>query len=178
MSIELQNENQNLKAEVARLKAITGPACSKLFLVRLENGNSVYLQAKDEQDAAAVLGLTADPADYVDILECDTVEQARKVLVDSGSGKQAYIIKEVSKFFCTVDLKDGGTFSLDLDGEEANKELWDFYPFVSAAEDRIDQDAGGDITKARLDNPHVIAVMKQAVLAERERLASPTKIVN
>ena len=82
----------------------------KLYMIRLENGNSVITQAANEPEALELIGFNADPATLAAEMNEEDVPSVHWALVQSGVGSQKVAIRELHDFACDVVLKDDGIF--------------------------------------------------------------------
>lgn len=110
----------------------------KLFMIRLENGDYVILQAVDEEEAIRNAGLRVDPAEYVAELQVADAAAAHLTMVESGFGPQNFTIRELDQFMCTGKLIDNGGIDLNLESEDTWNEVLLDYPEIAAAEEQED----------------------------------------
>lgn len=84
-------------------------------MIRLQNGNSVVLQADNEQEALEFAGLRADASPLTEHMkargeDADPAE-VQLLMMQSGLGPQNCTIRELNEFHCAFNLQDDGTFS-------------------------------------------------------------------
>jgi hypothetical protein len=139
----------------------------KLFMLRLENGNSVILQAESQEEAVERAGLRVDPAAVAAQNGAKDVAQQHYELVASGVGPQNFTIRELSHFFCMAVLADDGTFAIHTETEEADEEFFEDYPAVWTREDALLEEL--DVFDPRWA-PRREPLIKEAVQKERTRL--------
>lgn len=140
----------------------------KLFLIRLENGNSVIAQAENEQEALDFAGFEIDLEDAARQMESD-VPMAHWSLVQSGVGPQRVEVRELHEFACDLRLNDSGEFEFILGNwEGAEDEILQSYPELNKALDAID--AQDD---PRLTTDFAKEALNTAVSKERTRLIVP-----
>jgi hypothetical protein len=159
----------------------------KLFMIRLENGDSLILQAESEEDAIEQTGLDADGADVVEQLNDGKIEkidaaEAHLALIESGTGKQNFTIRELHKFSLACGLTDDGKFDFWLGDGDVTEELFEDYPELHAALDSLEEYWLTDkhVTEAiyeslvtgipRQRTQHEIDTISEAVAKERTRL--------
>ena len=112
-----------------------------LFMIRLENGNSVVLQAENEAQALEYAGIRSDPDAVAKELsqnsgqEHDPAEVHRS-MVQSGVGPQNYTIRKLDCFSCDFRLRDNGEFEASISGYDATcDEFYGDYPELNRALD-------------------------------------------
>jgi hypothetical protein len=145
----------------------------KLYMIRLENGNSVILQAANAEEAVESSGLRCDAADVATWLGMTDVAEASWALMNAGFGPQNYTIRELQHFMCTVTLKNDGDFTLALESDEAQTEIDNDYPVLartiaSVPGDTMDLAIRQDHEARR----HYDGIISSGVAAERARLAA------
>jgi hypothetical protein len=144
-----------------------------LFMIRLENGGSVVLQAKDEEQALEFAGIRVDLTEVMKGFsqtsgrEYDPAE-FHLALVDSGTGPQHFTIRKLNNFMCTFKLDDQGNFEGTLgDGDDTNDEFWSDYPILAKMLDEVVPD---DLVPGGVSRDHYDAELKSAIARERNRL--------
>ena len=137
----------------------------KLYQIRLENGNSVIVQAENIGQAIEYAGLTIDPAENAETLGESDVAKAHLMLVRTGLGPQNYTIRELHSFTCVAALRDDGNCDISLESEEASDEFYEDYPHLSDAVNESVQ-MGHPI----LQDPRGRRLMEETVDKERTRL--------
>jgi hypothetical protein len=138
----------------------------KLYMIRLENGNSVITQAANEPEALELIGFNADPTTLAAEMNEADVPSVHWALVQSGVGPQKVTIRELHDFACDVVLKDDGSFHVTLGNYEmAEEEFLDDYPDVRVALHAIDEQ-----DDPRLTTDFAREVLSEAVEKERTRL--------
>ena len=85
-------------------------SAQKLYMIRLENGNSVITQAANEPEALEHIGFNTDPTTLAAEMNEADVPSVHWALVQSGVGPQKVTIRELHDFACDVVLKDDGSF--------------------------------------------------------------------
>ena len=140
---------------------------NKLYMIRLENGDSVILQAKTEEDAIRKAGLRVNPVELAAELGDGDVAVTHLGMVNAGVGPQNFTIRELHDFMCVAALREDGYFDLRFESYEALDEFYLDYPNIEAA---VDENAGMDLAKGRLDSPAVRELFRDAVERERARL--------
>jgi len=150
----------------------------KLYMIRLQNGNSVVLQADDEQQALEYAGLRADGSELTEEMRAsgEDVDKAdvQLLMMESGLGPQNYTIRELNEFHCSFILNDDGTFVASLDGEESLDEFYMDYPELDAAEsERSDLIGEPEFEDGvRIQSQQEKQLIEAAVLKERTRLTA------
>jgi hypothetical protein len=139
----------------------------KLFMIRLENGNSVIVQANNCEEALDFAGLMVDPAQQAAAMGEHDVAGLHLVLVHDGLGPQNYTIREIENFLCVAHLEDEGDFELSLESGEGSDEFYKDYPHLREAEKKHLLLKFADPT---FDNPDVRKLYRDAVEKERTRL--------
>jgi hypothetical protein len=139
----------------------------KLYMIRLENGNSVILQASSSEQALEFAGLTVDPAQQAAAMGERDVAGLHFSLVHAGMGPQNYTIREIQNFLCIAHLEDDGDFSISLESGEGGDEFYVDYPHLCEAEQEHLQRRFPDPT---FENPEVRLLYQNAVQKERTRL--------
>jgi hypothetical protein len=91
----------------------------KLYMIRLENGNSVIVQAENQDAALEHAGLRVDPA-----AQAVAMGEKDVTLVHEGLGPQNYTIRELDDFLCVAHLEDDGDFDLSLESGESSDEFY------------------------------------------------------
>ena len=137
----------------------------KLYQIRLENGNSVIVQAENIEQAIEYAGLTIDPAENAETLGESDVAKAHLMLVRTGLGPQNYTIRELHSFGCVAALRDDGNFDFSPESEEASDEFYQDYPHLSEAVDESVK-----MGHPLLQDPRGRRLMEEAVNKERTRL--------
>jgi hypothetical protein len=137
----------------------------KLYQIRLENGNSVIVQAENIEQAIEYAGLTIDPAENAETIGESDVAKAHLMLVRTGLGPQNYTIRELHSFTCVAALRDDGNFDISLESEEASDEFYQDYPHLSEAVDESVK-----MGHPLLQDPRGRQLMEEAVDKERTRL--------
>jgi hypothetical protein len=151
----------------------------KLYMIRLQNGNSVVLQADDEHQALEFAGLRSDGSSLAEHLKAsgENVDPAevQLMMMQSGLGPQNYTIRELNDFHCVFNLDDEGTFSSGLDGEESLDEFYLDYPELDAAEEELSDIISQSVEfedGVRIRSEREKELMDAAVLKERTRLTA------
>ncbi len=139
----------------------------KLFMIRLENGNSVIVQADNREQALEFAGLTVDPAKQAAAMGERDVAGLHLVLVHEGFGPQNYTIREIENFLCVAHLEDDGDFDISLESGEGSDEFYKDYPHLCEAER---EHLRRKFTDPTFDNPDVRRLYQEAVEKERTRL--------
>lgn len=137
----------------------------RLFMIRLENGNSVIAQAENEREALEFACLDADLESVAKDLKVD-VPTAHWELVRCGLGPQNITVRELHNFAVDVILTNEGQLEFRFgNNEEADDEIFEDYPALASALDEIacqeDPRVTTEFAKERL---------AQAVEQERTRL--------
>ncbi len=142
-------------------------AMTKLYMIRLENGNSVILQASNRQEALEFAGLTVDPAKQAAAMGERDVAGLHFILVHEGLGPQNYTIREIEHFLCVAHLDDDGDFEILLESGEGSDEFYEDYPHLCEAEkEHLDR----KFADPTMENPDVKVLYQEAVQKERTRL--------
>jgi hypothetical protein len=165
----------------------------KLYMIRLENGNSVILQAESQDDAIDFAGINVTPEDVTRVRSgggrervATTPEELAELqyqLMQTGVGAQRYTIRELKRFFCEVDLLDDGQFDLNITSEEAEHEFERDYPKLIKAQNEAGDLAlkggwemypirEGETLPRRKRSPREIELISEGVQKERTRLAA------
>ena len=139
----------------------------KLYMIRLENGNSVIVQAESQDSALEHAGLRVDPAAQAAAMGEKDVANLHLTLVHEGLGPQNYSIRELEDFLCVAHLEDDGDFNLSLESGEGSDEFYVDYPFLRKAEEKH---LLRKFTDPTFDNPEVRKLYEDAVERERTRL--------
>lgn len=139
----------------------------KLYMIRLENGNCVILQASSRAQALEFAGITVDPAQQAAAMGERDVAGLHLSLVDAGMGPQNFTIREIHHFLCVAHLHDDGDFEISLESGEGSDEFYVDYPHLCAAEHEHLQRKFDDPS---FENPEVIQLYRDAVQKERTRL--------
>jgi hypothetical protein len=139
----------------------------KLYMIRLENGNSVILQASSRDQALEFAGLTVDPAQQAAAMGEWDVAGLHFSLVHAGMGPQNFTIREIQNFLCIAHLDDEGEFEIALESGEGSVEFYVDYPHLCEAEQEHLQKKFSDPT---FENPEVRRLYREAVQKERTRL--------
>lgn len=105
---------------------------SYLFLIRLENGNALILQAASEADAVASASLTEEVFEHFP--KRYQTPEGRAGLVASGVGPQHFTVMKLdsSQLFLELDLQDNGEFKVGL-GEYLSNAVHEAYPDLERA---------------------------------------------
>jgi hypothetical protein len=112
-----------------------------LFMIRLENGNSVVVQAENEAEALEFAGLRSDPHEMAEKLTEESGEQhdpaeVHLMMINSGVGPQNYTIRKLKNFMCEFSLTDEGEFEAHLaSADQAYDEFYVDYPELDKAFD-------------------------------------------
>jgi hypothetical protein len=138
-----------------------------LFMIRLENGNSVVLQATDREQALEFAGLRIDPAKQAAAVKDRDVAAVHLALVDGGYGPQRFTIREIESFHCVANLEDNGNFLLRIESGECSDEFCLDYPYLCEAEREHFERQFPD---PNFTNPEVRKLYQDAVERERMRL--------
>ena len=160
-----------------------------LFMIRLENGNSVVVQAENEVQALEFAGLRSDPREIAKELTLRTGEEHDPAdihfsMVSNGVGPQNFTIRKLANFICEFHLQDGGEFESHLSGsDETCDEFYVDYPELNSA---LDEWSGPILTKpeeaiSTFADPELMSevedhaqhrdkVIAEAVARERTRL--------
>jgi hypothetical protein len=139
-----------------------------LYLIRLENGNSVIAQAEDEKEALEFAGLEIDLEDAAHQMNTDTAA-AHWSLVQSGIGPQRVEVREMQNFACDVTINDDGTLEFIVGNwEESEEEILKAYPALESALQSIDAQED-----PRLTTDFAKDALSAAVSKERTRLFGP-----
>lgn len=144
-----------------------------LFMIRLENGDSIVLQAKDEEQALEFAGLRADIYEVAKGFSEETGQtvdpaEFHLALVDSGTGPQHHTIRKLNNFMCTFKLTDQADFEGTLgEGDETNDEFWVDYPILTKLFDAVTPDdiSRGGVGRERYEHDLALAIQQ-----ERSRL--------
>jgi hypothetical protein len=140
----------------------------KLYMIRLENGNSVIAQAEDEREALNFAGLDIDLEDAAAKMESDP-PSAQWTLVQSGIGPQRVTVRELHDFACDIRLKDDGSFDFIVGNwEGTDDEILQDYPALSDALAEVEAHDDPRLTTHFAREALAIAVQK-----ERTRLMIP-----
>jgi hypothetical protein len=140
---------------------------TKLYMIRLENGNSVILQAGSRQQALEFAGLTVDPAKQAAAMGERDVAGLHLILVHEGFGPQNYTIREIKHFLCVAHLEDDGDFEISLESGEGSDEFYEDYPHLREAErDHLER----KLADPTFENPEVQMLYQEAVEKERTRM--------
>ncbi len=109
----------------------------KLFMIRLENGNSVIAQAESEREALEFAGLDADLESVANDLKMD-VPTAHWELVCCGLGPQNVTVRELHNVAVDVVLTNEGELEFRFGNiEEADDEIFEDYPALATTLDEI-----------------------------------------
>lgn len=109
----------------------------KLFMIRLENGNSVIAQAENEREALAFAGLDADLESVANDLKVD-VPTTHWELVRCGLGPQNVTVRELNNLAVDVVLTNEGELEFRFGNcEEAEGEIFEDYPALVSVLDEI-----------------------------------------
>lgn len=150
----------------------------KLYMIRLQNGNSVVLQAENEQEALEFAGLRSDGSALASQLRAsgEDVDDAmvQLMMMENGIGPQNYTIRELSDFHCAFRLKDDGDFVSCIDDEDALDEFYADYPELDTAEEQVAEVlASPDLGEGIRIRAHwEKRLMYAAVVKERTRLTA------
>jgi hypothetical protein len=150
----------------------------KLYMIRLQNGNSVVLQADDERQALEYAGLHRDRAVLAEHLRASGEEVDEAILqlrmMESGLGPQNYTIRELTEFHCAFGLKDDGDFVVGLEDDEALDEFYKDYPELDLAEEQVAEIlAASDLEDDLImESEWEKQLMYAAVVKERTRLTA------
>ena len=112
-----------------------------LFMIRLENGNSVVLQAESEIDALEYAGLRSDPDAVAKEMSQRSGEEHDPAeiylsMVRSGVGPQNYTIRKLRHFMCDFHLEEDGQFEGRLSAnDDTSDEFYIDYPELNKALD-------------------------------------------
>lgn len=137
----------------------------RLFMIRLENGNSVIAQAESEREALEFAGVDVDLESIADDLQVD-LPTAHWELVRSGLGPQNITVRELHNFAVDVVLTDEGQLAFRFGNfEEADEKIFADYPALVSALDEI----------ARQEDPRMTTEfgkerLAEAIAGERTRL--------
>jgi len=111
----------------------------KLFMVRMENGDSMILQAEEEEQALKDAlgdeeGLKREVAKCkVDHPELDEAD-IRLDFMRAGLGPQRATVRELENFSCSVCMDEEGELGLLMEGEDTLDEVYVDYPVLLAAQ--------------------------------------------
>jgi hypothetical protein len=152
----------------------------KLYMIRLQNGNSVVLQAEDERQAIEIVGLDSDGRAVAEQMKANGREvdlaEVQLMLMESGCGQQNFTIRELSDFNCGFTLKDDGQFSAAINDDESLDEFYKDYPELEKAEKEVSAeiDRHGFVLgeHGRVVSPREIELTEAGVLKERTRLTA------
>lgn len=144
-----------------------------LFMIRLENGDSVVLQAQNEEQALEFVGLRVDvkevAADFAKGSgeEMDPAE-VHLALINSGTGPQHFTIRKLGNFMCTFKLNDRGNFEGHLgDAVECADEFYIDYPILQKMVDGVDFTG---VLESGRHRERYEQNLKEAIEQERNRL--------
>lgn len=145
-----------------------------LFLVRLENGDAVITDAKDEQDAIEHAGATGKGFKPSELASPEAMIEYARV----GIGPQNCEVRKISELFIELTLSDEGEFELSP-GDETRQEILQTYPFLDAAagDQRWEDVVAEDWRRGDYNGPlrrELEARMREAVEKERTRLLVKT----
>ncbi len=139
----------------------------RLFMIRLENGNSVVLQAVDREQAIQFAGLKVDPAEQAAAMGERDVAVLHLTLVHEGFGPRRFTIREIDNFHCVAHLEDDGDFVLSIESGDCTDEFYQDYPDLVEAERKHLE---SKFAKPNFKNPKVVQLYRDAVEKERTRL--------
>ncbi len=139
----------------------------RLFMIRLENGNSVILQADDPDEALEFAGLKVDPERQAAAMGERDVAAVHLTLVHEGFGPQRFTIREIENFHCVAHLEDEGDFVLSIESGDCSDEFHRDYPHLVDAERAH---LASKFPNPNFKNPEVRALYREAVEKERTRL--------
>lgn len=142
----------------------------KLYMIRLENGNSALLQAANEEDAIQRAGLRTSPAQLATELQETDIAATHLAMVSAGVGPQNFTIRELRDFMCIAVLGEDGNFEFRLDSEAELNEFYLDYPDIDAA---TEENMKMKPEEASLENLAVQQLFRDAVTRERTRLLIP-----
>lgn len=139
----------------------------RLYMIRLENGNGLILQATNREQALRDAGLRVDPAKQAAAMRQADVATVHLGLVREGLGPQNYTIRELHHFLCNAQLEDDGDFHFVLESGDGSDEFYQDYPHLCEAEAEHLRRKFADPT---FENPEVRSLYREAVEKERVRL--------
>jgi len=139
---------------------------NRLYMIRLENGDSAVLQAPTEEEAIRRAGLTMNPAQVAAEFGDRNVALTHRAMVDAGVGPQNFRVRELQSFMCMAVLREDGNFDFRLDSDPALDEFYLDYPHIDAA---AEENSRMDPKEASFDNPAVQELFRDAVDCERTR---------
>jgi len=136
----------------------------KLFAIRVENGETVLIAGKDQQEALKSSGLTVDALEELKEKGCPYDHAA---LVDSGVGPQRYEVIELNHLQIRLILNEQGSLELSEFDLQTTDDLCRLYPILDEEEERWTLES---IMEHRAQYERSI---QRAVSLERTRLAIP-----
>jgi hypothetical protein len=183
----LVRENRELRKQLKKSSPL------KLFMIRLQNGNSVVLQAKTRDEALDFAGVTTQAKDVRKVgangkweNAATTPEQLSALqseMLEMGIGPQGHNIRELKDYKCDFALTDKGEFESDVSTEKAFNEFMRDYPELTKAElaagDCVDHQAWETYTHpqygvCRKKSSREVELLSEGVYKERTRLAPPS----
>jgi hypothetical protein len=117
----------------------------KLFMIRLQNGNSRIIQAKNSKAAIRKAELHVDGKDYVDDFnegqteKIDAAEMHLALVSGRGIGKQNYTIRELQNFDLECSFEDDGILVFTPATYDSSEEIFEDYPVLGAAIDSLEE---------------------------------------
>ncbi len=132
-----------------------------LFQIRLQNGNSVIVQAEDPEKAliaAGISDLTSQCRQLrnPDSPDAEDAEILWELVEQAGIGLQNYTVRRLRNFMLDCKLNDDGSFTLSHSEEASLVEFREDYPELSYVP----------------DGPPWASMMREAVTTERNRLTA------
>ena len=180
IACDLHAGMRRLKSAVDQKTASADPQLAstrRLFRIRLQNGNTVYLQADSEEQAIRDAGLKIDGSEIVQdkLAKGEDADPAliQYEMMQSGFGPQNFVIRECHDFHATFALTDGGAFEAWLDSFPAIEELYLDYPDLHSTEEDLSKltlctDEDDEVAPSQQQQ----AALAAAVLKEKTRLTA------
>jgi hypothetical protein len=147
----------------------------KLFVIRLENADTLIVTAEDHQDAVRQAGLTShNLSSVVQQLQNFGVHRDQADLVLDGIGPQKYEIRELNHIFLQLRISEQGSFDLQDMDEHTFNALMQGYPIMSATDDEI-ADRWPEIGDLEAHKTERDALLADAFSREKTRLMLPAE---
>lgn len=140
---------------------------TKLYMIRLENGDGLILQARNREQALRNAGLRVDPAKQASAIKIPDAATLHLALAHEGLGPQNCTIRELHHFLCSVHVEDDGDFLVVLESGQGSDEFYCDYPHLREAEAEHLRRSFSDPS---FSNPDVRQLYRDAVEKERTRL--------
>jgi len=147
---------------VSRVEPSPAPTLH-LYHLRLQNGNSIVVQARDKDHALELAGITGDLEKTFDLQgtnEDEKLDTLYSLMQKEGLGPQKYEIQVLTNFFCEIPLTNTILDTAHISSEDSTAELMKLYPTLATQMMRTSE----------MNETERTRLLKEVVEVERSRL--------